>query len=160
MVKWICSVKISGQYSKKKLRKKLELRRIQEHIKLYHFRWFDHLTWMNDECWPKIMLNYNIAGAYPRSCLKKEWLGNINNDMKTLKINTLLAFNWHKWQRKTQIRHIYWRFLTLFKSFAACQKLPMVRISDRDQHQKKNFMIIIIRRDRKTCSKVRYIYWI
>ena len=69
------------------LREKLKLRSVQVYIKLYRLRWFVHLTIMNDERWPEIMLNYNVAGAYPRGRPKKRWLDNIKNDMKSLKIN-------------------------------------------------------------------------
>ena len=69
------------------LREKLKLRSVQEYIKSYRLRRFVHLTRMNDERWPKMMLKYNVAGAYPRDRSKKRWLDNINNDMKSLKIN-------------------------------------------------------------------------
>ena len=75
MVRWICSVKISERYSMNKLREKLKLRSVQEHIKLCCLRWFGHLTRINDECWPKIMLNYNRAGACPRRHPKKTMVG-------------------------------------------------------------------------------------
>ena len=39
------------------------------------------------------MLIYNAAEAYLRGCPKKHWLGNINNDMKSLKINAEMAFD-------------------------------------------------------------------
>ena len=35
-------------------------------------RWSGHVTRMDDEHWPKSMLNYNVAGAYPRGCPKKD----------------------------------------------------------------------------------------
>ena len=46
---------------------------------------------MDNERWPKT-INYNVAGAYPKGCPKKRWLDNINNDMKSLKLNTKLVF--------------------------------------------------------------------
>ena len=75
MVRWICSVKISDQYPMNELREKLEIRSVQEHIKLCHLIWYCHLTRMNDEHWPKIMLNYNVAGAYPEGRPKKTMVG-------------------------------------------------------------------------------------
>ena len=102
MVRLIWSVKISERYSMNELREKLKLRSVQEHIKLCHLRWFGHLTRRNNECWPKIMLNYNIAGAYPQRLSKKWWLNNINNDIKSLKIYAELAFDWNKWRKATQ----------------------------------------------------------
>ena len=56
MVRWICSVKIPS---------------VQEHIQLCHLTWFGHLTIMNIGHLPKIMLNYNVAGAYLKSHPKK-----------------------------------------------------------------------------------------
>ena len=89
------------------LREKLKLKSVQEHIKLCHLKWFGHLTRTNDRSWPKIkiMLNYNVAGVYPRDGLKKKrWLDNINNNMKSLKINALLASNEHKWRKATPMK--------------------------------------------------------
>lgn len=92
IVRWVCSVKISDRYSMNEIREKLKVRDAQEHIKSCCLRWLGHLTRMNNECLPKIMLNYNIAGAYPRGCPKKQWLDNINTDMKSLIRNAKLAF--------------------------------------------------------------------
>ena len=102
MLRWKCSVKISDRYSMNELREKLKLRSVQEHVKSSCLRWFGHLTRMNDERWPKIMLNYSAAGANPRGRPKKRWLDNINNDMKSLKINAEVAFDRYKWRKATQ----------------------------------------------------------
>ena len=49
---------------------------------------------MKNERWTKIMLNYNVAGAYTRGRPKKKrWLDNINNNMKSLKITAELSFH-------------------------------------------------------------------
>ena len=91
MVRWICSVKISDRYSLNELREKLKFRSVQEHIKSGRLRWFGHSARMNDERWPKIMLNCNVAGAYPRGRPKKRWLYNIN-DIKSLNVNNVRCF--------------------------------------------------------------------
>ena len=57
---------------------------------------------MNDEHWPKIMLNYNVAGTYHRGRPKIDGHNNINGDMKSLKINAELAFDWHKETKATR----------------------------------------------------------
>ena len=75
------------------LREKPKLRSVQERI-MCCLRWYGDVI-MNDERWPKIMLNYNVADACPRGRPKKSWLGKINN-MKSLKINAELAFDRHK----------------------------------------------------------------
>ena len=93
MVKWKSSVKISDRYSMNELREKLKLRSVQEYIKSCRLKWFGQLTRMNDEHWPKIMLNYNVAGAYHRGRPKIDGHNNINGDMKSLKINAELAFD-------------------------------------------------------------------
>ena len=84
MVRWICSVKLSDRHSVKDLREKLKLRSVQEHIESCRLRWFGHVTRMDDERWPKSMLNYNVAGAYPRGCPKKRWMDNVRKDMNSL----------------------------------------------------------------------------
>ena len=46
-----------------KLREKQKLQSVQEHTKLCCLQWFGYLKRINDKCWPKIMPNYNVAGA-------------------------------------------------------------------------------------------------
>ena len=102
MVRWICSVKLSDRHSVKDLREKLKLRSVQEHIESCRLRWFGHVTRMDDERWPKSMLNYNVAGAYPRGRPKKRWMDNVRKDMKSLNINAELALDRENWRRVTQ----------------------------------------------------------
>ena len=56
---------------------------------------------MDSERWPKT-INYNVAGAYLKGCPKKQWLDNINNDMKSLKLNTKLVFEQNQGRKATQ----------------------------------------------------------
>ena len=84
------------------LREKLKLTSVQEHIKLCHLRWYGHLTRMSNDHWPKIILKYKVAGLYPKGCPKKRWLDNLNNSMRSQKINAELAFDRHKWRKATQ----------------------------------------------------------
>ena len=102
MMRWICSVKLSDSHSVKDLREKLKLRSVQEHIESCQLRWFGHVTRMGDECWPKSMLNYNVAGAYPRGHPKKLWTDNVRKDMKSLNKNAELALDRENWRRVTQ----------------------------------------------------------
>ena len=48
---------------------------------------------MDDERWPKSMLNYNVADAYPRGRPKKRWMGNVRKDMNSLNVNAELALD-------------------------------------------------------------------
>ena len=98
----LCSVKLSDRHSMKDLREKLKLRNVQEHIESCRLRWFGHVTRMDDERWPKSMLNYNVAGAYPRGRPKKRWMDNVRKDMKSLNINAELAVDRENWRRVTQ----------------------------------------------------------
>ena len=86
----------------KDLREKLKLRSVQEHIESCRLRWFGHVTRMDDERWPKSMLNYNAAGAYPRGHPKKRWMDNVRKDTKSLNINADLALDRENWIRVTQ----------------------------------------------------------
>ena len=57
---------------------------------------------MDDERWPKSLLNCNVAGAYPRGRPKKRWMGNVRKDMKSLNINAELALDRKNWRRVTE----------------------------------------------------------
>ena len=55
----------------KDLREKLKLKSVHDQIESSRLRWFGHVTRMDEERWPKSMLNYNAAGAYPSGRPKK-----------------------------------------------------------------------------------------
>ena len=93
MVRWICSIKLTNRHSMTELREKLKLISIEEHIKSCRLRWFGHVTRMSNNCWPKIMLDFNVEGTYPRGRPKKRWMENIKNDIKTLNINAKCWLN-------------------------------------------------------------------
>ena len=48
------------------------------------------------------MLYYNVLGAYRSGHPKKKTMDNINNNIKSLKINAELAFDEHKFRKATQ----------------------------------------------------------
>ena len=46
--------------------------------------WFAHLKCMDEEKWPRKILNFKVNGNYPRGRPKKKWFDNIRSDLDKL----------------------------------------------------------------------------
>ena len=62
----------------------MSISNIKDVIRYNHLQWFGHLQRMDEEKWPRKMLNFEVNGRYPRDWLKKRWFDNIRCDFNKL----------------------------------------------------------------------------
>ena len=46
---------------------------------------------MDEEKWPRKILNFKVNGRYPQGHLKKKWFDNIRSDLNKLRLSASLA---------------------------------------------------------------------
>ena len=81
------------------IRRKLELHSIEEELTWGRLRYYGHLNCMNDEIWPKQVINFDISGSLPRGPPRMRWLYVIHNDLKTLHLTEEMAMNRMEWRQ-------------------------------------------------------------
>ena len=64
---------------------------IKDIIRYNRLRWFGHLQRMDEEKWPRKILNFEVNGSYSRGGPKKKWFDNIGSDLDKLRLSTSLA---------------------------------------------------------------------
>ena len=64
---------------------------IKDVIRYNCLRWFVHLSRMDEEKWPRKILNFKVNGRYPQGHLKKKWFDNIRSDLNKLRLSASLA---------------------------------------------------------------------
>ena len=71
MVRWICSVKLCEKIPMPDLRTCMGISSIKNVIRYNRLRWFGHLQRIDEEKWPRKILNFEVNGSYPRGRPKK-----------------------------------------------------------------------------------------
>ena len=73
MVRWICSAKLCEKIPTSDLRTRMGISSIEDAIRYNRLRWFGHLQGMDEEKWPRKILNFEVNGSYPWGHPKKKW---------------------------------------------------------------------------------------
>ena len=88
------------------LRTRTGISDIEDVIRCNRLRWFGHLKRMDEEKWPRKILNFEVNGSYPRGHPKKKWF-NIRSDLDKLRLSTSLAQDSSKLRNAIkQSRHV------------------------------------------------------
>ena len=72
------------------LRTRMGISSIEDVIRYKRLRWFGHLQFMDEEKWPRKIINFEVNGSYPQGRPKK-WFNNIRSDYDKLRLSTSLA---------------------------------------------------------------------
>ena len=91
MVRWICSANFFEKIPMSDLRTYMDISSIEDVIRYNHLCWFGHLQHMDEEKWPRKILNFKVNGSYPQGRPRKKWLDNIRSDLNKLQLSTSLA---------------------------------------------------------------------
>ena len=75
------------------LRTRMSISSIEDVVRYNRLRWFGHLQRMDEEKWPKKIINFEVNGSHPRGRPKKRWFDNIRNDLDKLRSSTSLALD-------------------------------------------------------------------
>ena len=106
MLRWICSTKLCKKITISDLRTRMSVSSIED-IRYNRFHWFGHLKRMDEEKWPRKLLNFKVNGSYPQGHLRKKWLNNIRSDLDKLRLSTSLAQDRSKWRNAIKpSRHV------------------------------------------------------
>ena len=84
MVRWICSSKLCENIPMSDLRIHMGISSTEDVIRYNCLRWFGHLQCMDEEKWPRKILNFEVNGSYPRGRPRKKWFNNIRSDLDKL----------------------------------------------------------------------------
>ena len=84
MVRWIYSAELCEKIPMSDLRTRMGFSSIENVIKYNCLEWFGHLQRMDEEKWPRKVLDFEVNGSYPQGRLRKKWFGNIRNDLNEL----------------------------------------------------------------------------
>ena len=80
---------------------------IEDVIRYSHLCWFGHLQCMDEEKWPRKILNFEVNGSYPWGHPRKKWFSNIRSDLDKLRLSTFLAQDHSKWRNAIKpFRHV------------------------------------------------------
>ena len=71
----------------------MDISSIEDVIRYNCFRWFGHLKRVDEEKWPRMVLNFEINDSYSWDRPKKRWFDNIICDLDKLQLLTSLALN-------------------------------------------------------------------
>ena len=97
MIRWICSTRLIQKISTSQLRERLGILSLEDLLMQSRLRWFGHIRRMDDQCWPKKVLNHTVEGKYKRRP-KKRWMDNIKADMKSINIDENLTADRAAWR--------------------------------------------------------------
>ena len=98
MIRWICSTRLIQKIPTSHLRERLGIVSLEDLLMQSRLRWFGHIQRMQDECWPKKVLNHVVEGKY-KGRPKKRWLDNIKADMTSINIDENLTADCAAWRR-------------------------------------------------------------
>ena len=59
------------------LRTRMGVSSVEDVIRYNHLHWFGHLQRMDEEKWPRKILNFEVNGSYLQGKPRKKWLDNI-----------------------------------------------------------------------------------
>ena len=104
MVRWICSVKLSDRKSMKELRNMVGISEVEDVVRYNRLRWFGHTQRMEEENWPRKIIEFDIGGKLQQGGQRKRWIHNINRDMDHLHINKHLTQDRVEWRKAIQPR--------------------------------------------------------
>ena len=97
MVRWICATKITDNISMAVLRDRLGIASLDVIMRRGRLRWFGHISRMEESCWQKKMLTFEVDGVH-HGRPKKRWSENIKTDMKKLNISEELTTDRVAWR--------------------------------------------------------------
>ena len=91
MVRWICSAKLCEKIPMSDLITRvlryLGISNIKNDIRYNHLRWFSHLQHMDEEKWPRKILNFEVNGSYPKVTKRKDGLATLEVTLINFIIN-------------------------------------------------------------------------
>lgn len=98
MVRWICSAKLSEKIVMSDLRTYTGVSSIKDVNRCNHLCWFGHLHHVNEEKWPRMILNFEVNVSYPQDCPKRRWLGNSRCHLHEMWLSTSVPLDRVKWR--------------------------------------------------------------
>jgi hypothetical protein len=98
MIRWMCHTSLADRIPTSVLLDNLALNSIQAELRANRLRYYGHLHRMDDQLWPKQILNFNVEGTIPRGRPKLRWSDVINKDLKILGISNQLANDRVRWR--------------------------------------------------------------
>ena len=91
MVRWICCAKLCEKIPMSDLitqvLRYLGISNIKNDIRYNHLRWFGHLQHMDEEKWPRKILNFEVNGSYSRVTKRKDGLATLEVTLINFIIN-------------------------------------------------------------------------
>ena len=78
MVRWICSAKLCEKIPMSDLRTCMGTSNIEDVVRYNLLCWFGHLQCMEEEKWPRKILNFEENGSYPQGRPRKNAIAIIN----------------------------------------------------------------------------------
>ena len=76
-------------------------------IRYNHLCWFGPIQHIDEEKWPRKILNFEVNCSYHQGCPKKRWFDNIRSDLDRLQLPTSLALDCVKWRNTIKpSRHV------------------------------------------------------
>ena len=89
------------------LRTRMDISSIEDVIRYNRLRWFGHLQRMDEEKWPRKILNFEVNGSYSQGRPRKKWFDNIRSDLDKLRLSASLAQDRSKWRNAIKpSRHV------------------------------------------------------
>ena len=80
---------------------------IEDVIRYNYLFWFGCLELMDEEKWPRKILNFEVNGSYLWGHPKKKWFDNIRSGLDKLRLSTSLAQDRSKWRNAIKpSRHV------------------------------------------------------
>ena len=98
MIRWICSKKLSDRIPTATLCARLQLCMLEDVLRCNRLRWYGHVMRMEDDIWPKYIMNFDVNGKNPRGRPKKRWSENIQMDLRHLGLNAVDTGDRLKWR--------------------------------------------------------------
>ena len=107
MVRWICSVKLCEKISMSDLKTRMGISSIEDVIRYNRLRWFGHLQCLDEEKWPRKVLNFKENISFIWGHPNKKWFDNIRSDPDKLRSSTSLAQDRSEWRNAIKpSRHV------------------------------------------------------
>ena len=91
MVRQFCLDKLCGKIPMSDLETCMGISGIKDVIRYNRIYLFDHLQRMDEEKWPRKILNFKVNGTCPRGHPKKRWFDNIRSDLDKMRLSISLA---------------------------------------------------------------------
>ena len=103
MVRWICNVRLQQKIKTQDLCNRLGIPAVIEELRSSRLHYYGHLVRMDDNTWPKAVLDFNIPGSFPIGRPKLRWKEIIKKDMSQLGLNSNMAFDRNLWRAATKV---------------------------------------------------------